>query len=90
LNPAEGTMLFLAGHEGGWLPGDKLYRVDVVLGSKAEFYNLPGLVECELPQSGSWGGDLEAYLAESIDKVYLVNVKDAEEIEESYGYGIGM
>jgi Plasmid recombination enzyme len=91
LNPAEETMLFLAGHEGGWLPGDKLHRVDVVVGSKAEFYNLPGGVEYELPESGSWGEDLDAYLAESIEKVYLVNVREAtEEIEESYGYGMGM
>jgi hypothetical protein len=91
LNPAEETMLFLAGHEGGWLPGDKLHRVDVVVGSKAEFYNLPGLVEYELPQSDSWGEDLETYLAESIEKVYVVNVKEAaEEIEESYDYGMGM
>jgi hypothetical protein len=91
LNPAEETMLFLAGHEGGWLPGDKLGRVDVVVGSKAEFYNLPGLVEYELPQSESWGEDLEVYLDESIEKVYLVNVKEAEEeVEESYGYEMGM
>jgi hypothetical protein len=84
-------MLFLAGHEGGWLPGDKLHRVDVVVGSNAEFYNLPGLVEYELPQSESWGEDLETYLAESIEKVYLVNVKEtAEEVEKSYGYEMGM
>jgi hypothetical protein len=90
LNPAEETTLFLAGHEGGWMPGDKLHRVDVVVGSKAEFYNLPGQVEHELPESESWGEDLEAYLAESIEKVYLVNVKEAAEIEESYGYEMGM
>ena len=91
LNPSEETTLFLAGHEGSWLPGDKLHRVDVVVGSKAEFYNLPGLVEYELPQSESWGEDLEAYLAESIEKVYPVTVREAtEEIEESYGYGMGM
>jgi Plasmid recombination enzyme len=91
LNPTEETTLFLAGHEGGWMPGDKLHRVDVVVGSNAEFYNLPGQVEYELPQLDSWGKDLEAYLAESIEKVYLVNVKEAaEEVEESYGYGIEM
>jgi Plasmid recombination enzyme len=91
LNPTEETTLFLVGHEGGWMPGDKLGRVDVVVGSNAEFYNLPGLVEYELPQSESWGEDLEVYLDESIEKVYLVNVKETEEeIEESYGYGMGM
>ena len=91
LNPTEETTLFLAGHEGGWMPGDKLHRVDVVVGSKAEFYNLLGQVEYELPQSESWGEDLEVYLDESIEKVYLINVKEAaEEIEESYNYGMGM
>jgi hypothetical protein len=87
LNPAEETMLFLAGHEGGWLPGDKLSRVDVVVVSNAKFHNLPGQVEYELPQSDSWGEDLEVYLDESIEKVYVVNVKkaDQEEVEESYG-----
>jgi hypothetical protein len=89
LNPAEESTLFLAGHEGGWLPGDKLHRVDVVVGSNAEFHNLPGQVEYELPQSDSWGEDLEAYLAKSIEKVYLVTVrKTAEEVEKSYGYGM--
>jgi hypothetical protein len=91
LNPAEETMLFLAGHEGGWVPGDKLHRVDVVVGSKTEFYNLPGQFEYELPQSDSWGEDLETYLAKSMEKVYLVNVREAdEEVEKSYGYGMGM
>jgi hypothetical protein len=91
LNPAEESTLFLAGHEGGWMPGDKLHRVDVVVGSNAEFYNLPGQVEYELPESESWGEDLETYLAESIEKVYLVNVKEAaEEVEESYGMEMGM
>ncbi len=92
LNPAEESTLFLAGHEGGWLPGDKLSRVDVVVVSNAKFHNLPGQVEYELPQSDSWGEDLEVYLDESIEKVYVVNVKkaDQEKVEESYGYGMGM
>jgi hypothetical protein len=74
LNPAEETTLFLAGHEGGWLPGDKLHRVDVVVGSNAEFHNLPGQVEYELPQSESWGEDLQ---------IYLAGVMELEELEMS-------
>jgi Plasmid recombination enzyme len=91
LNPSEQTTLFLAGHEGGWMPGDKLKRVDVVVATNAELYNLPGQVEYQLPRSGSWGRDLETYLAETIAVVYQPShVKSTPKIQESYGYGMGM
>ena len=66
LNPPEQTTLFLSGHEGGWMPGDKLTSVDVVVGSNAEFSNLPRQVEYQFPQSGSWGEDLRDYLTRAI------------------------
>ena len=90
LNPSEQTTLFLAGHEGGWMPGDKLRRVDVVVATNAELDNLPRQVEYQLPQSESWGSDLETYLAQTIAVVYTPTVKPAHEIEESHGYGMGM
>jgi hypothetical protein len=67
LNSSEQTTLFLAGHEGGWMPGDSLNRVDVVVATDAMLYNLPSGVEYQLPQSGSWGGELEVYLSQTIE-----------------------
>jgi Plasmid recombination enzyme len=65
---AEGrNTLFLVGHEGGWMPGDELERVDVVVATRAELSNLPGQVEYELPESGSWGEELQVYLTGAME-----------------------
>jgi hypothetical protein len=66
LNPPERTTLFLSGHEGGWMPGDKLERVDVIVATDAQLLNLPRQVEFQLPQSGCWGEDLHDYLTRAI------------------------
>jgi hypothetical protein len=66
LHPAEETRLFISGHQGGWMPGDKLNSVDVVVATAAQLLNLPRQVEDQLPQSGSWGDDLHNYLTRAI------------------------
>ena len=66
LNPAEQTTLFLSGHEGFWMPGDKLTSVEVVVATDAQLLNLPIQVEYQFPQSGSWGEDLLNYLSKAI------------------------
>ncbi len=66
LNPPERNTLFLSGHEGGWMPGDKLERVDVVVATDAQLLNLPRQVEYQLPPSGCWGEDLHDYLTRAI------------------------
>ncbi len=104
LNPAEQTTLFLSGHEGGWMPGDKLTSVDVVVGSNAQFSNLPRQVEYQFPQSGSWGEDLRDYLSRAISfelteqsgesvaasKQVTVNSNYVEPQERSRGQGLSM
>jgi Plasmid recombination enzyme len=77
LHPDEQTRLFLVGHEGGWMPGDKLNRVEMVVATKVNLYNLPRQVEYQLPQSESWSRDLQTYLAQSI----LVQEKRREHVE---------
>jgi Plasmid recombination enzyme len=67
LKAEERNTLFLVGHEGGWMPGEQLERVDVVVATKAELSNLPGQVEYKLPESESWGEDLQVYLAGAMD-----------------------
>jgi hypothetical protein len=67
LKAQERNTLFLVGHEGGWLPGEQLERVDVVVATRGELSNLPGQVEYELPESGSWGEDLQVYLAGAME-----------------------
>jgi hypothetical protein len=39
----------------------------VVVGMRAGLGNLPGQVEYELPESGSWGEDLQVYLAGAME-----------------------
>jgi Plasmid recombination enzyme len=77
LHPAEETRLFVVGHEGRWMPGDKLNRVEVVVATDVELYNLPRQVEYQLPQSESWSKDLQTYLAEKI----VVQEKRREHVE---------
>jgi hypothetical protein len=67
LKAEEQNTLFLVGHEGGWMPGDELERVDVVVATGARLSNLPGQVEYELPESESWGEDLQVYLAGAME-----------------------
>jgi Plasmid recombination enzyme len=67
LKAEERNTLFLVGHEGGWLPGDELERVDVVVATGTQLTNLPGQVEYEVPESGSWGEELQVYLAGAVE-----------------------
>jgi Plasmid recombination enzyme len=80
LKAEERNTLFLVGHEGGWMPGDELERVDVVVATKAELSNLPGQVEYELPESESWGEDLQVYVAGAME---LEKVELSGELEVS-------
>jgi hypothetical protein len=77
LHPDEQTRLFVVGHEGGWMPGDKLNRVEVLVTTDVELYNLPRQLEYQLPQSKSWSRDLQTYLAEKI----VVQEKRREHVE---------
>ena len=67
LKAEERNTLLLVGHEGGWLPGEQLERVDVVVATDTRLSNLPGEVEYELSESGSWGEDLQVYLAGAME-----------------------
>jgi hypothetical protein len=78
LKELERNTLLLVGHEGGWLPGEQLERVDVVVATRGELSNLPGQVEYELPESESWGEDLQVYVAGAME---LKEVEQSSELE---------
>jgi hypothetical protein len=78
LKGRERNTLLLVGHEGGWMPGEQLERVDVVVATKAELSNLPGQVEYELSESESWGEELQVYVAEAIE---LKEVEQSSKLE---------
>lgn len=80
LKGRERNTLFLVGHEGGWLPGEQLERVDVMVATRGKLSNLPGQVEYELPESGSWGKELQVYLAGAME---LKEVELSSELEVS-------
>jgi Plasmid recombination enzyme len=87
LNPAEETTLFLVGHEGGWMPGDKLTGVEVVVATNAQLYNLPQQVEERLPKGESWGHDLQTYLAQTMESIQKPSpTKSIPKVRKSYGY----
>ena len=81
LNPVEQTTLFLSGHEGFWMPGDKLTSVDVVVATDAQLLNLPRQVEYQFPQSGSWSEDLRDYLNKAI--LFELIEQDGESVAAS-------
>jgi hypothetical protein len=78
LKERERNTLFLVGHEGGWMPGEELERVDVVVATRAKLSNLPRQVEYELPESESWREDLQVYVAEAIE---LKEVQQSSKLE---------
>jgi hypothetical protein len=77
LKTQERNTLLLVGHEGGWMPGEQLERVDVVVATDTQLSNLPGQVEYELPESESWGEDLQVYLAG------VMEMEQSDELEVS-------
>jgi hypothetical protein len=80
LKTQERNTLLLVGHEGGWMPGDELERVDVVVATDTQLSNLPGQVEYELSESESWGEDLQVYLAGAME---MEEVEQSSELEVS-------
>jgi hypothetical protein len=87
LHPDERTTLFLVGHEGGWIPGDKLTGVEVVVATNAQLYNLPQQVEERLPKGESWSHDLQTYLAQTMESIQKPSpTKSIPKVRESYGY----
>jgi hypothetical protein len=65
VNDADCPTLYLAAHAGGWVPGDKLNRVEVVVATEMELVNLPPVVERHSPTGTSWAEDLKT-LTESV------------------------
>jgi hypothetical protein len=57
--------LYLAAHHGGWMPGDRLENIQVVIATEMELVNLPPVVERHLPTGKSWVEDLKT-LTESV------------------------
>jgi Plasmid recombination enzyme len=88
LKAQERNTLLLVGHEGGWMPREQLERVDVVIATRAELSNLPGQVEYELPESGSWGEDLQVYLARAMELGKLEQFSELEVSSESIAVSV--
>jgi Plasmid recombination enzyme len=61
VNDADRPTLYLAAHDGGWVPGDELNRVEVVVATERELVNLPPAVERHLPTGTSWVEDLNTF-----------------------------
>jgi Plasmid recombination enzyme len=65
VNDADSPTLYLATHAGGWVPGDRLGNIEVVIATEMELVNLPPVVERHLPTGTSWLDDLKT-LTESV------------------------
>jgi hypothetical protein len=65
VNDADCPTLYLATHAGGWVPGDRLGNIEVVVATERELVNLPNVVERHSPTGTSWAEDLKT-LTESV------------------------
>jgi Plasmid recombination enzyme len=65
VNDADCPTLYLAAHDGGWMPGDRLENIQVVIATEMELVNLPPVVERHSPTGRSWVDDLKT-LTESV------------------------
>lgn len=73
--------LYIAAHDGGWVPGDKLGNVEVVVvATDMELVNLPPVVELHSPAEKSWTEDLKT-LTESVIPDPIIIEPTVETIE---------
>jgi hypothetical protein len=61
VNDPDCPTLYLAAHDGGWIPSDKFKNIEVVVGTDMELLNLPSRVQRHLPTGKSWGEDLKTF-----------------------------
>jgi hypothetical protein len=81
VNDADRPTLYIAAHDGGWIPGDRLDNIEVVVATDVELINLPAAVERHLPTGASWVDDLNT-LAESVipDQIIIEPIVETIEI----------
>jgi hypothetical protein len=65
VNDADCPTLYLATHAGGWVPGDRLGNIELVVATERELVNLPSVVERHSPTGMNWVDDLKT-LTESV------------------------
>ena len=57
---ADRPTLYLAAHTGGWVPGDRLSNIPVVVTTEIDLGNLPPRTQRHTPTGKSWVDDLQA------------------------------
>lgn len=65
VNDPDFPTLYLATHDGGWIPGDKLGNIKLVIATDLELFNVPPRTQRHLPTGKNWVDDLKT-LTESI------------------------
>ena len=63
VNDPDCPTLYLATHDGGWIPGDKFGKMDVAIATDLELVNLPPQARRHLPTGKNWVDDLKTLTA---------------------------
>ena len=81
VNDPDCPTLYLAAHTGGWVPGDRLSNIPVVVvATDADLVNLPPVVKRHSPTGKSWADDLQALTDFAITDLAIPNLPDSAEI----------
>ncbi|WP_373545532.1 MobV family relaxase [Chamaesiphon sp.] len=65
VNDPDCPTLYLATHDGRWIPADKFGNIEVVVAANLELFNLPPQAQRHLPKGKNWIADLKT-LTESL------------------------
>ena len=80
VHDADRPTLYLAAHDGGWVPGDRLANIPVVVATEMELVNLPPVVKRHSPTGKSWVDDLQALTDFAITDLAIPDLPDSAEI----------
>jgi chaperonin cofactor prefoldin len=77
--PARPT-LYLSAHDGGFVPGNKLSAIEIIVACDIELQNLPARFDRHLPIEDSWMNDLKSELASLTSGQIQIGERDDRQI----------
>ena len=77
--PARPT-LYLSAHDGGFVPGNKLSAIEIIVACDIELQNLPARFDRHLPIEDSWISDLKSELASLTSGQIQIGERDDKQI----------
>jgi hypothetical protein len=72
--------LYLSAHDGGFVPGNKLSAIEIIVACDIELQNLPARFDRHLPIEDSWMSDLKSELASLTSGQIQIGERDDRQI----------